>query len=237
MVEVGAGAEEFSPGQVVACAGNEFAFHAEVNWVPTNLCVAVPDAVDPRFAAFATVGAIAMQGVRQAEAQIGDTACVIGLGLVGQLVVRLLVASGVQVVGLDVVAERCALAEKAGAVLCAAPDEEGLAAVEGALARVSGGLGADRVFLVAGGSSNEPAEVAARAGARPGHGRGHRQVQARPALDRLLREGARSPFLAFLRARALRPAVRGPRRRLSRRVRPLDRTTQPGLLRGPDRPG
>ncbi len=162
VVEVGAGAEEFSPGQVVACAGNEYAFHAELNWVPTNLCVAVPDAVDPRFAAFATVGAIAMQGVRQAEAQIGDTACVIGLGLVGQLVVRLLVASGVQVVGLDVVAERCALAEKAGAVLCAAPDDDGLAAVESALGRVSGGLGADRVFLVASGSSNAPAEVAAR---------------------------------------------------------------------------
>jgi len=162
VVEVGAGAEEFSLGQVVACAGNEFAFHAEFNWVPTNLCVAVPDAVDPRLAAFATVGAIAMQGVRQADAQIGDTACVIGLGLVGQLVVRLLVASGVQVVGLDVVAERCGLAEKAGAVLCRAPDEEGLAAVEQALAKVSGGLGADRVFLVAGGSSNGPAEIAAR---------------------------------------------------------------------------
>ncbi len=162
VVEVGAGAEEFSRGQVVACAGNEFAFHAELNWVPRNLCVAVPDAVDPRFAAFATVGAIALQGVRQADAGIGDAACVIGLGLVGQLVVRLLVASGVQVVGLDVVAERCALAEKAGAVLCAAPDDEGLAAVESALARISGGLGADRVFLVSGGSSNAPVEVAAR---------------------------------------------------------------------------
>ena len=162
VVEVGAGAEEFSVGQVVACAGNEFAFHAEYNWVPTNLCVAVPDAVDPRLAAFATVGAIAMQGVRQGDAQIGDTACVIGLGLVGQLVVRLLVASGVQVVGLDVVAERCLLAEKAGAVLCGAPDEQGVAAVENALATMSGGLGADRVFLVAGGSSNEPVEVAAR---------------------------------------------------------------------------
>ncbi len=162
VVEVGAGADEFSVGQVVACAGNEFAFHAEVNWVPVNLCVAVPDAVDPRLAAFATVGAIAMQGVRQGDAQIGDTACVIGLGLVGQLVVRLLVASGVQVVGLDVVAERCGLAEKAGAVLCRAPDDEGLAAVEHALAKASGGLGADRVFLVAGGDSNEPAEVAAR---------------------------------------------------------------------------
>jgi predicted dehydrogenase/threonine dehydrogenase-like Zn-dependent dehydrogenase len=162
VVEVGAGAEEFSVGQVVACAGNEYAFHAELNWVPVNLCVPVPDGVPPRLAAFATVGAIAMQGVRQGTPQLGDTACVIGLGLVGQLVVQLLVASGVRVVGLDVVPERCRLAEKSGALLCAAPDSPGVAAVEAVLAQASGGLGADRVFLVAGGSSNEPVEVAAR---------------------------------------------------------------------------
>ena len=160
--EVGAGAEEFSVGQLVACAGNEFALHAEINWVPTNLCVAVPDGVSPQLAAFATVGSIALQGVRQGSVQIGDTACVIGLGLVGQLVVQLLVASGVQVVGLDLDQDRCRLAEKAGALLCAAPDDEGVSAVEQALSKASGGLGADRVFLVAGGSSNQPVELAAR---------------------------------------------------------------------------
>jgi predicted dehydrogenase/threonine dehydrogenase-like Zn-dependent dehydrogenase len=162
VVEVGAGAEEFSIGQVVACAGNEFAFHAELNWVPTNLCVPVPEQVSPQHAAFATVGAIAMQGVRQAEVQLGDTACVIGLGLVGQLVVQLLVAAGVRVFGLDVVAERCRLAEKTGAVLCAAPDDEGISAIEKAIAATSGLAGADKVFLVAGGSSNGPVETAAR---------------------------------------------------------------------------
>ena len=60
-----------------------------------------------------------MQGVRRAEAQLGETACVIGLGLIGQLVVRLLVASGVRVVGVDTVPDRCRMAEAAGAVsLC-----------------------------------------------------------------------------------------------------------------------
>ena len=160
--EVGEGAEQFSRGQLVACAGNEFALHAEVNWVPTNLCVAVPDGVSPQLAAFATVGSIALQGVRQGHVQIGETACVIGLGLVGQLVVQLLVASGTQVVGLDLDQDRCRLAEKAGAMLCAAPDDEGVVAVEHALSRASGGLGADTVFLVAGGSSNQPVELAAR---------------------------------------------------------------------------
>ena len=113
VTEVGQGAEEFKAGQLVAAAGNEFALHAEYNWVPVNLCAAVPEGVSPQHAAFATVGSIAMQGVRRSEVQLGDTACVIGLGLVGQLVVRLLVASGVRVVGLDMIEERC-LAGRAG---------------------------------------------------------------------------------------------------------------------------
>ena len=162
VVEVGAGAEQFSVGQLVAAAGNEFALHAEVNWVPTNLCVPVPDGVAAEHAAFATVGAIAMQGVRRAEVALGESACVIGLGLIGQLVVRLLVASGVQVVGLDVVEARCRAAEKAGALSCAAPDEEGLRKIERVLLDRTGGLGADHVLLAAGGDSNGPVEIAAR---------------------------------------------------------------------------
>jgi predicted dehydrogenase/threonine dehydrogenase-like Zn-dependent dehydrogenase len=146
----------------VACAGSEFALHAEVNWVPTNLCVPVPEGVAPQHAAFGTLGAVAMQGLRQAEVGLGDTACVIGLGLIGQLVVRLLMASGARVVGLDVLPDRCRLAEEAGALICSAPDEEGLAAVERILSEASGGLGADTVFLAAGGPSRTPVEAAAR---------------------------------------------------------------------------
>src|SRR5215469_5355127 len=81
VIEVGAGAEEFKVGQLVACAGNEQALHAEYNWVPVNLCAAVPQGVAPEHAAFSTVGAIAMQGVRRAEPQLGETSLVIGLGL------------------------------------------------------------------------------------------------------------------------------------------------------------
>lgn len=162
VTEVGRGAEEFRVGQLVAAAGNEFALHAEYNWVPVNLCVAVPDGVAPSHAAFATVGAIAMQGVRRAEVQLGETACVIGLGLIGQIAVRLLVAAGVRVVGLDVIAERCRLAEQAGADRCAAPDDEGLAEIERVLGELTGGRGADHVLLTAGGSSNGPVEAAAR---------------------------------------------------------------------------
>jgi predicted dehydrogenase/threonine dehydrogenase-like Zn-dependent dehydrogenase len=162
VLEVGAGAEEFSVGQIVAAAGNEHALHAEINWVPVNLCVPVPSDVSPRHAAFATVGAIALHGVRRAEVQLGETACVIGLGLVGQIVVRLLLAAGVRVVGLDVIEERCRLAEAAGAVLCTTPTDDGVAAAERALHELTAGRGADHVLLAAGGASNGPVKTAAR---------------------------------------------------------------------------
>lgn len=157
VIEVGAGAEEFQVGQLVAAAGNEFALHAEYNWIPLNLCVPVPDGVAPELAAFSTVGAIAMHGVRQAEVQLGESAVVIGLGLVGQLCVRLLVAAGIRVYGIDTVEDRNRMAEKAGALLCTTPDEAGLAAMEKALGR-----GADHILLAAGGSTNGPVEAAAR---------------------------------------------------------------------------
>ncbi|MDQ4142437.1 MAG: bi-domain-containing oxidoreductase [Actinomycetota bacterium] len=162
VTEVGRGAEEFHAGQLVACAGNEHALHAEVNWVPTNLCVPVPEGVDAHLAAFATVGAIAMHGVRRAEVQVGEFACVIGLGLIGQLVVQVLNAAGVRVVGFDPVEERCRVGEAAGALVCAPPTEEGIARVEQALSAGTAGLGADHVFLAAGGSSNDPVHLAAR---------------------------------------------------------------------------
>jgi predicted dehydrogenase/threonine dehydrogenase-like Zn-dependent dehydrogenase len=160
ITEVGRGAEEFKVGQLVACAGNEQALHAEYNWVPVNLCAAVPAGVLPEHAAFATVAAIAMQGVRRAEVQLGETAAVIGLGLIGQLVVRLLAAAGVQAVGIDPVAARCRLAEKSGAVACGSPGD--LDAILAELAKITSGRGADHVFLAAGGTSNGPVEAAVK---------------------------------------------------------------------------
>jgi predicted dehydrogenase/threonine dehydrogenase-like Zn-dependent dehydrogenase len=157
--EVGAGIDDVTVGDVVACAGNEHALHAELNWVPKNLYCRVPAGVDPRHAAFATVGSIALQGVRRGEPQLGDVALVIGLGLVGQLVVQLLVASGVRVVGVDPDAGRCELAERLGALTCSHP---GSGVVDAAVAELTEGRGVDQVYLAAGGSTNEPVELAAK---------------------------------------------------------------------------
>jgi predicted dehydrogenase/threonine dehydrogenase-like Zn-dependent dehydrogenase len=157
VVAVGKGAEEFVVGQQVACAGAGYANHAELNVVPKNLAVAVPAGVDLRHAAFTTIGAIAMQGFRQSELHLGENACVIGLGLLGQLLVQMLRAAGVTVFGADPSEERCAMARRAGAKAALHPDDPGLRA---AIAALTGGHGADCVFITAGGRSNGPVELA-----------------------------------------------------------------------------
>lgn len=157
--QVGAGIDDVKAGDLVACAGNEHALHAELNWVPKNLYAPVPDGLAPRHAAFGTVGSIAMQGVRRGEPQLGDVALVIGLGLIGQLVVQLLTASGVRVVGVDPDPARCELAERSGAAACGDPAS---AAVEAVVAELTDGHGVDQVYLAAGGGSNQPVELAAR---------------------------------------------------------------------------
>lgn len=157
--QVGAGIDDVKVGDLVACAGNEHALHAEVNWVPKNLYAPVPDGLAPRDAAFGTVGSIALQGVRQGESRLGEVALVVGLGLIGQLVAQLLTASGVRVVGADPDPARCELAERLGAAACGDPASP---AVENAVAELTDGHGVDQVYLAAGGGSNQPVELAAR---------------------------------------------------------------------------
>ncbi|HLK35565.1 MAG TPA: zinc-binding alcohol dehydrogenase, partial [Polyangiaceae bacterium] len=102
VADVGRHAQGFARGDRVACAGAGYANHAEVNAVPKNLAVHVPDAVTDEDAAFVTVGAIALHGVRLTRPQLGDVVVVIGLGLIGQIAVQLLSAHGCDVIGVDV---------------------------------------------------------------------------------------------------------------------------------------
>ena len=157
VVSVGAGAEEFHVGQRVACAGAGFANHAEFNFIPKNLAVPAPPAVGFETAAFATLGAIALHGLRQGDLRLGETACVVGLGLVGQLLTQLLRASGVAVIGIDPSPERRALAERCGARATAAPDDGGATAL---VTAATAGGGADGVFLTAASDDNGPLELA-----------------------------------------------------------------------------
>ncbi|MFL5787579.1 MAG: zinc-binding alcohol dehydrogenase, partial [Flavisolibacter sp.] len=87
----------FKNGDRVACAGQDFASHAEVICVPQNLVVKIPDNVSYEEASFTTLGAIALQGVRQSDPKLGEFVCVIGLGLLGQITCQLLKANGCKV--------------------------------------------------------------------------------------------------------------------------------------------
>jgi threonine dehydrogenase-like Zn-dependent dehydrogenase len=121
---VGASVAGFAPGDRVACAGAGYANHAEWVAVPENLVVRVPDEVDLRKAAFATLGAIALQGVRVAAPTLGEIGAVIGLGLLGQLSVQLLRANGCRVLGVDLDPARVKAARDQGAEWGGRPRED-----------------------------------------------------------------------------------------------------------------
>ncbi|MDX6532188.1 MAG: hypothetical protein QOH41_4478 [Blastocatellia bacterium] len=154
--EVGEGVTEFHRGDRVACAGVGYASHAEVLAVPKNLCVRLPSQVSFDAAAFSTVGAIALQGVRLTEPTLGESVVVIGLGLIGQLAVQLLKANGCRVFGIDVDQNKIALARQFGADSGCAPDDE----AQRRVMEWSRGRGADAVLITAATSSNQPVELA-----------------------------------------------------------------------------
>jgi predicted dehydrogenase/threonine dehydrogenase-like Zn-dependent dehydrogenase len=158
VVEVGDEAKEFRLGQRVAAAGAGVANHGEYNLVPRNLVVPVPEGVPMDHAAFGTIGAIAMHAFRQSEGALGEVALIIGLGLVGQILSRILGAAGLRAIGVDLVAERCALAIEGGAIAAGAPAD---LAWRNVLSLLTHGRGADVVFITAGSSENSILELAA----------------------------------------------------------------------------
>jgi predicted dehydrogenase/threonine dehydrogenase-like Zn-dependent dehydrogenase len=154
IVTLGEGLQGLQVGQRVACAGGNYAVHAEYACVPRNLLAPLPDAVDFDSAAFATLGAIALHGFRLAEVQLGERVAVIGLGLLGLLAAEIVQAAGCQAFGVDLLAERVALAQRLGAQ--AVQNDQ---AVEAALS-FSRGRGCDAVLICADTSSDEPVNLA-----------------------------------------------------------------------------
>jgi D-arabinose 1-dehydrogenase-like Zn-dependent alcohol dehydrogenase len=158
VLEVAAGVTDFKPGDRVACGGGEYANHCEVNFVPSNLAVRVPDSVSLEAASLTTIGAIALQGVRQASITFGETVAVIGVGLVGVLAIQILRAAGCRVVAIDLSTERAERAISLGAHLGLSTNDPGM---EGAVAAFSR-YGADAALITAATKSAEPLELAAR---------------------------------------------------------------------------
>jgi len=159
VVEVGEGVTGFGVGDHVACAGQDYASHAEVVCVPQNLCARIPDGVELNEAAFTTLGSIAMQGVRQSEARLGEAVAIIGLGLVGQLTMQIAKAAGCRVLGIDVSEAACELAKRCGCDEVAVVPRDDVARIA---ARLTNDFGVDAVIITASTETNEPIVLAAK---------------------------------------------------------------------------
>lgn len=156
VLDTGEAVDDMRPGMRVAAAGARYASHAEIVAVPRNLVVPVPEGVDTQWAAFATVGAIALQGIHQADMVPGSRIAVVGLGLVGQITLHLLRAYGYDALGIDPDPAMVALAESAGlAAHSRAADD-----LSGVLSRRWDGTGADAVLVTAATTSSDPVEFA-----------------------------------------------------------------------------
>ncbi|WP_210397617.1 bi-domain-containing oxidoreductase [Motiliproteus sediminis] len=154
VVAVGGMVEGIMAGDRVACGGADYANHAEFVAVPKNLVVKIPEGVSDEEASFATVGSIALQGVRLAQPQLGETFLVLGLGLLGQIAVQLLRANGCNVIATDLDPTLVQRAEKYGAMGACGADE-----LPGLCNSLTAGHGVDGVLVCAGTNSNQPIEL------------------------------------------------------------------------------
>ena len=158
VIAVGAGLEgRFRVGQRVAVAGAGLANHAELNVIPANLAAPIPDDVSYEEACFGTLSSIAMHAVRNLGAALGESVAVIGSGLLGQLVIRLLTLSGVRVLAFDYNSARLELARHMGAE---ATVNLGGGDIDGAVRALTNGRGMDGIIISAATDSSEPFQLA-----------------------------------------------------------------------------
>lgn len=144
-------------GDRVACAGARYANHAEIVYIPKNLCVPLPDGLSFEEGAFVAPGAIALHGVRLAEIGLGETVLVIGLGLIGQLAAQLVTAQGGTAIGIDLDPARLTLARELGMTHALHRNDPGLSV---AIHELTGGRGVDVVLVTAATPSQDPVYLA-----------------------------------------------------------------------------
>lgn len=155
----------FQVGDRVACAGQDFASHSEIVAIPQNLMAKIPDNVSFEDASFTTLGAIALQGVRQSDPKLGDNVCVIGLGLLGQITCQLLKANGCNVFGIDLSPRLVSLAKETAADGALLRNDANLMAT---IEDFTNGHGFDSVIITAAAPSNDPIELSAEIARKKG---------------------------------------------------------------------
>lgn len=149
-VVVASSVKDFRKGDFVACSGFGFAHHADFAVLPVNLLAKIMSADFLQDASSATIVAIAIHGLRRAGLQFGEIVCVVGLGLLGQIVVQLAKNAGLVVIGVDLIPDRLEIAKKNGADFVFSANSEW----RNSVCFASNRLGVDAVILAAGSSSS-----------------------------------------------------------------------------------
>lgn len=148
VVELGSDLDySFEIGDIVACYGSPYVYHGKYLMVPQNLCKKVPENVSLKEAAFIGLGAIAIHGIRKVRLQFGESVLVIGLGLLGQIISQICQQSNYQVIGTDLLEERCDLIKKYGVKSITANQEENM--IDNMVKEISNGYGVDGVIISA----------------------------------------------------------------------------------------
>ncbi len=144
-------------GTRVACAGAQFAHHAELISVPANLVAPVPPEVPLEEAAFATLGAIALHGFRRGGATLGESVGIVGLGLVGLMGAQIARAAGCRVLAFDPDPGRVDLAREMGIEFARVLGECDPVAES---ISFTGGQGIDAVLVFAASPTGDPLRMA-----------------------------------------------------------------------------
>lgn len=165
VVQVGSKVTRFTVGDYVACAGAGIANHADFIAVPPQLAVRLHDKKNLKMASITTIGAIALQGIRRAQLQVGERVCVIGLGLIGQITTQLAKLSGVQVFGVDIQERQIRLAKKLGVDMCLNARESDIVQE---ITIATNHFGVDTTIITASASSGEILEQAMKITRRKG---------------------------------------------------------------------
>ena len=171
VIDISPDVDSVKVSDCVGCGGST-AVHAEVVAVPVNLCVKLSQRAQSgdsreesgkswdnylKMAAYNTLGAIALQGVRQADLKLGETCAVIGMGLLGQLTAALVKASGARVIGIDVDPAMVKLGEEHCLDLALLRDDPG---IDGKILEYTDGIGCDAVIITAASKSLDPINFA-----------------------------------------------------------------------------
>ncbi|WP_077358676.1 zinc-dependent alcohol dehydrogenase [Virgibacillus halodenitrificans] len=142
----GDGITDVQQGDLVACYGAPYVHHAEYLLVPRTLFTKVPANIDPKEAALAGLGAIAIHALRIANLQFGETLVVVGLGVLGQMVAKIANAAAYNVIVLDLSEERASMLKEPTIQSFSLTAE-----MEKEINKATNGHGADAVLLCAGG--------------------------------------------------------------------------------------